>query len=165
MSALVALLFNDPYKAEEARAAVHRMEGEGLLEMDETALVVKYPDGKMRISQDTDVVSRDQQIGHVAGLLTAAITGTMPFIMASTIGGRLLGRLTDNGITNRFLKDVQKGLEPGTSVLVLVGRSDPERRRKVLDRLRGWNPRILQSDLPPEMEQAFEEAVQQQRAA
>jgi hypothetical protein len=54
---------------------------------------------------------------------------------------------------------------PGTSVLVLLGRSDAERRRQVVKRLGGWNPQILQSDLPPEMEQAFEEAVQQQRAA
>jgi uncharacterized membrane protein len=162
---MVALLFDDPYKAEEARAALHRMQGEGLVDIDETALVVKYADGKMRVSQDTNVVAKDQHIGHVAGLLTAAITGTMPFIMAGTIGGRLLGRLTDNGITNRFLKDVQKGLEPGTSVLVLVGYSDPAQRQQVVERLRGWNPKILQSDLPPEMEQAFEEAVQQQRAA
>src|SRR4030095_1376573 len=45
-SKLVAVVFDDPYKAEEARAALHRMGGEGLLEIDETALIVKYADGQ-----------------------------------------------------------------------------------------------------------------------
>ena len=40
---LVAVVFDDPYKAEETRAALHRMGGEGLLEIDETALIAKYP--------------------------------------------------------------------------------------------------------------------------
>jgi uncharacterized membrane protein len=49
MSKLIALAFDDPYKADEARAALHRMEGEGLLEMDETAVIVatkKQVEGK-----------------------------------------------------------------------------------------------------------------------
>ena len=33
MSHLIALIFEDPFKGEEARAAVHRMAGDGLLEL------------------------------------------------------------------------------------------------------------------------------------
>jgi hypothetical protein len=47
-----------------------------------------------------NVVEQSQQVGHVLGL--AAATGTMPFIMAGTIGGELIGRLTDHGVTNEF---------------------------------------------------------------
>src|SRR5947207_4393543 len=80
-SKLIALVFDDPYKADEARAAIRRMSGEGLLESDEAALVIKDEEGKTRVTQETDVVAKHQHIGHIAGLAAAALTGTMPFIM------------------------------------------------------------------------------------
>src|SRR5258707_12879887 len=105
---LIALVFDDPYKADEARAALNRMGGEGLLEIDETAVIVKKPDGKVRVSQDTNIVENTQHVGHIAGLVTAAITGTMPFILGGTIAGKLIGKLRDDGITNKFLKSICK---------------------------------------------------------
>ena len=75
---LVAVVFDDPYKAEEARAALHRMGGEGLLEIDETALIAKYPDGKTRVSQDVNIAADGEKVGHIAGLLTAVATGAIP---------------------------------------------------------------------------------------
>jgi uncharacterized membrane protein len=151
-SKLMALVFDDPYTADEARAALRRMGGEGLLEIDETSVIFYPLDGKMQISQDLNVVAKDQHVGHLAGLVVAAITGTMPFILAGTVGGALIGKLTDHGITNKFLKQVGQQLRPGMSVLVILGRSDPERRRKVVERLRVFRPTIVQSDLPPWLE-------------
>src|SRR5262249_20705352 len=88
---LIALIFDDLYKADEARAALHRMEGDGLLEIDETAVIVRKAHDKVRISQDINVVAKDKHVGHVIGLVAAAATGTLPFIMAGTIGGDLIG--------------------------------------------------------------------------
>ena len=62
---LIALVFDDPYKADEAHAALNRMSGEGLLEIDETAVIVKKADGKVRVSQDVDILTKDQHLGHV----------------------------------------------------------------------------------------------------
>jgi uncharacterized membrane protein len=42
-SRLLALVFDDEYDADEAKAALHRMGGEGLLSIDESAVVVKHP--------------------------------------------------------------------------------------------------------------------------
>jgi uncharacterized membrane protein len=141
------------------------MEGEGLIELKETALIRKYPDGKTRISRDVDVEEKEQKVGHLVGLLTAAVTGTMPFVMLGTLAGRLLGRETDHGITNKFIKDVTKELKPRTSVLILLARSDEERRKKVMERLAPSNSKILESDLPPELEQDINNAAQKARAA
>ena len=157
---LVALVFDDPYKADEARAALNRMGGEGLLEIDETALIVKSADGKVRTSQDTNTVEEGKHIGHIAGLVTAAITGTMPFILAGTLGGKLIGRLRDDGVTNKFLKKVTEELQPNTSCLVLYARSDPERRKQVVERLGAFRPKVLESDFPPEIEKEFNDAMQ-----
>jgi len=54
---LVALVFDDPYTAEEARADLRRMGGEGLLDIDETALIATYTDGRMRVSQDVSIAA------------------------------------------------------------------------------------------------------------
>ena len=162
---LIAVVFDDPYKADEARAALNRMGGEGLLEIDETAVIVKKADGKVRVSQDVNVVEKDQHFGHIAGLVTAAVTGTMPFILAGTVAGSLIGRLTDHGVTNKFLKSVQKELQPNTSVLVVYARSDPERRKKIAERLVVFNPKILESDMPPELEQQIQNEMQEAKKA
>jgi uncharacterized membrane protein len=75
-SRLLALVFDDEYDADGAKAALHRMGGEGLLSIDESAVVVKHPDGKIRLTQDVNVVEKDQHVGHVMGLVAAAVTGT-----------------------------------------------------------------------------------------
>jgi uncharacterized membrane protein len=156
MSHLMALVSDDPYKADEARAALRRMGGEGLLEIDETALIIKQADGMVQARQDQDSPATDQKFGHIAGLLAAAVTGTLPLILAGTVAGRLIGRLTDHGVTDRFLRAVKGELHPGTSALIVVARSDPERRKRVAERLCSFNPKVLQSDLPPEVEQQIE---------
>ena len=163
-SQLIALVFDDPYKADEAKAALNRMGGEGLLEIDETAVVVRNADGKLRLTQDVNVVAKDQKFGHIAGLVTAAITGTMPFIMVGTLAGKLIGKLTDHGITNKFVKDVGNEIQPGTSALILLARSDEERRKRIAERLGVFAPKILESDLPPEVEAALQAISDQAQA-
>ena len=162
---LVAVVFDDPYKAEEARAALHRMGGEGLLEIDETALIAKYKDGKTRVSQDVNIAANGEKIGHLAGLLTAAVTGTLPFILAGTLGGWLVGKLADHGITNSFIAKVKKEVGPGTSALILLARSDDQRRGKVLERLEPFKPKIIESDMPEDVEHEVTRALEQEQVA
>ena len=165
MSKVIALVFNDPYGADEARAALFRMEGGGLLEEDETAVIVKKTGDKMRITQDTNIVSKRQQVGHLAGILAANLTGTMPLILVGTIAGRLFGRFTDHGVTNSFINKVKKELEPGKSALLLCGQSDAADRRKVIEKLRQWSPTILESDMPEELVKEVNDALHEQQAA
>jgi uncharacterized membrane protein len=164
-SKLVAVVFDDPYKAEEARAALHRMGGEGLLEIDETAMVVKYADGSGRVSQDVNVAANGEKVGHLAGLITAAVTGTFPFIIAGTVGGWLVGKLTDHGITNSFIARVKKEVVPGTSALIVLARSDAERRGKVIERMEVFKPTIIESDLPDEVEREITKALEHEQMA
>jgi uncharacterized membrane protein len=135
------------------------MAADGLVQLDETAVLARQTDGKVRMAQDLDIVGRDQQAGHIVGLLAAAATGTLPVILGATLAGRLLGTLTDHGITSRFLKRVGRQLQPGTSALVILGRSDPANRRQVLERLRQFNPKVLESNLPPALEQRLEQLL------
>src|SRR5258708_15175793 len=134
MSHLIALVFDDQFKGEEARAVFHRMAGEGLLEMNDSVFIARKPDGKTSVSQENKVMGRDQEIGHVAELIAAAVTGTMPFVLAGTLAGRLTG----HGITRKFIRDLKQELRPGISGLVVLGGSDPERKHKIVDRIPGF---------------------------
>src|SRR5262245_7423058 len=131
MSRLVAISFEDMYSADEACAAVRRMAGEGLLELGETAVIQVDREGKKRVRQDVDIVHQRQHIGHIAGIVAAAVTGTLPFIFVGTLAGRLIGSVTDHGITDRFVRDLQKKLQPGSSALILYGASDDLRRPEI----------------------------------
>src|SRR5258708_35128439 len=149
MSHLIALIFDDQFKGEEARAALHRMAGEGLLEMNDTVFIARKPDGKISVSQEDNIIGRDQKIGHVAGLIATAVTGTMPFVLAGTLAGRLIGRLTDHGITRKFIRDLKQELRPGTSGLVVLGSFDPERGQKCQERMYASRGAILKSNFLP----------------
>jgi uncharacterized membrane protein len=164
MSTLVALMFDDPFKAEEARAALHRMGSEGLLEMDETALIVKDPQGRVRISQDLNVVSKDRRTGHILGMIVSAVTGTMPFILGGTTSGHVMGRLNDNGITKTFITQLGQDLRPGTSALIMLGRSDAQRRQRVIDQLAPFQPKLIESDLPTDLENELQRSLTQHAA-
>ena len=55
-SRLIGLVFDDMYTADEARAALRRMAGDyRWLDLDETAMIIKAYDGKVRVSQDKDI--------------------------------------------------------------------------------------------------------------
>ena len=162
MSHLIALMFDDEYSADEARAALRRMAGEGLLALHEAAIITMGREGEKHVRQDVDAVAKTQHVGHIAGLVAAAVTGTMPLIMVGTLAGRLIGRLQDTGVTNSLIKRVQQELRPGTSALLIYAESDRDRREKIADRLRHWNPRVLESDMPPELEQEIRDQLERE---
>ncbi|GAB3368103.1 hypothetical protein GCM10027431_12990 [Lysobacter rhizosphaerae] len=166
MSKLIALVFDDLYKADEARAALFRMEGEGLLDIDETAVVVRKDGEKVRITQDINIVSKRKQTGHLIGLIAANLTGMRPLILAGTIAGEIFGKLTDDGVTNSFIDKVKAELTPGKSALLLCARSDDEdRRKRIVAGLSKWSPRVLDSDLPEELERKIDKTLQQSAAS
>ena len=51
MSHLIALIFDDPFKGEEALATVHRMAGDGLLDLEDSVLIKNSQDGHFLLSR------------------------------------------------------------------------------------------------------------------
>ena len=165
MSHLIALIFDDQFKSEEARAALHRMVGEGLLQIEDSVLITRKPDGKTTVSQEDKVTRKGEKTGHVLGLVTAAITGAFPFVIAGTLAGRLVGRLMDHSVTNKFIKTVKSETTPGCSVLILLGESDPERRQKISERLSNFGGKVLECEMPEEMREEINRDIEGQTAA
>jgi uncharacterized membrane protein len=156
-SALIALVFDDPFKADEARAALLRMTGEGLLTLDETAVLSRKTEKEVRVTQDANLATKGESIGRLVGAVAASV---VPFAapLGAALGGHIADAL-DKGISNRFIKDVQKELQDGTSVLILVVRASRQHSAEVIERLRRFNPKVLKSELSPEEEAALTAAL------
>src|SRR6185436_17596275 len=118
---LYAVAFDDEFKSDEARALFKRMAGEGLLVIEETAVVIMSIDGKPTITQDADVTKSRRIEGHWLGILAAAMTGVLPLIMVGTVGGEIVGRMTDHGLTEGVMKPIADAMQPCTSALFGLG--------------------------------------------
>src|SRR5260370_15232797 len=86
-------------------------------------------------------------------------------VLAGPQAGGRIGKHTDHGITHKFISDLKTELQPGTSGLVVLGSTDPQRRRKIQERMQSFGGRILESDLPPELQEEIESEIERQKAA
>lgn len=117
---LVAIAYDDEFKADEARIIVRRAQREGISDVLETAVVVYGADGKKRLTQDVDLEGRRRSAGHWLGIAAALATGVPPLIFVGTAAGEIVGRLTDSGILTSDLKQAANELQPGTSALFVL---------------------------------------------
>jgi uncharacterized membrane protein len=138
------------------------MAGEGLLVLDQTAIAIVGLDGKATITQDVDVTGTRRTQGHWVGIVAAAITGVTPLIMAGTVAGQVVGRLTDQGITKQKMQPIVDALTPETSALFVLGyvRHDQD-RATIVERLRPLNPRIVETSVSPVLRQQIEALLDQ----
>lgn len=159
-SHLVVIVYDDEYKADEARLILRRAQGEGLIELVETAVVVRAKDGKLGLYQDVDLVGKRKSQGHWLGIAAAVVTGVQPLILVGTATGALIGKLTDKGIKGGDLRDIGHDLTDGTSaLLVLANRTD--HRDAVAERLRPLGGKIAQTTLDPDAQAALAAALEE----
>src|SRR5579864_7899318 len=137
------------------------MAGERFLTINDLALITKKLDGKFVVAQEDEPIGKGQKKGHVAGLVAAAVAGTMH----GAAGGPLRSRLMDHGITHRFVKNLKQELEPGTSALIILAGPDPDHRQKIAERLKDFDPNVLESELPAEVQHEIEREIDDTHAA
>jgi uncharacterized membrane protein len=156
---LIAIGYDDMFKADEAWIAVKRMAYEGVCRLRDSAAVVKQYDGKLTLSRDEDIVAQRKNAGHWIGIVAALATGVQPFILAGTAAGALIGRLTNTGLDSKFLKEVGKALEPGRSALFLLGGDAQE--EIMLERLKPLGGTVLHATVSDEVIQQINQALEQ----
>ena len=164
MSTLVAVGYDDQYKAEEVRLMLRRMQKEYLVDIEDAVVAVKDDKGKVRLNQPFSLA----KAGAVSGGFWGALIGLVflnPLLgMAVGAGaGAVSGALTDVGLDDKFMKELASTLKPGSSVLfALVRTSAPDR---VLEELKGTGGKILRSNLTHEDEARLQKALSAAQAA
>ena len=148
MSNLIVVGFENEADAFALRAALVKMQGEYLIEMEDAVVVTRDATGKVQLHQAVNLAAT----GALGGAFWGTLIGMLflnPLIGAAigATSGALSGKLTDIGINDGFMKELGATLVAGTSALfVLVRKSTPD---KVLAGLQAFagKGKVLQTSL------------------
>lgn len=158
MSDLIAIAYDDEYKAEQVRLDLVKMQKEHLIELEDAAVVVKDKDGKVKLKQAVNLTAA----GAVSGSFWGLLIGTLFFsplagLALGAAGGALSGALSDIGVDDNFMKELGETLTPSTSALfVLVRKVTPD---KVLEEIAPYGGKVLRTSLTKDEEAQLQEVL------
>lgn len=162
MSDLVVVGFDNVLKADEVLHKLGQMQKEHLVDLEDAVVVIKNKKGKVKIKQAYDLVTS----GAIGGGFWGSLIGLLflhPLlgVAAGIATGALSGALTDIGINDEFIENLGQTIEPGTSALfLLVRKATPD---KVLDELRPYGGKLLQTSLSKSDEESLKAALEKAR--
>ena len=159
MSNLIVIGFDDESTAFSMRAELVKMQKEYLIEMEDVVVVTKDDNDKVKLHQAVNLTASGAVSGSFWGLLIGFLF--LNPIAGAAVGagaGALGGKLADIGINDEFMKDLAETFTPGTSALfVLVRKATPD---KVLDGLKGFKGKVLQTSLTKDKEEELRKVLE-----
>jgi uncharacterized membrane protein len=164
MAELIVLGFKDTTKADEVVPQLQTMQGEGLIQLADWARVIRREDGKIEVRQAENITGAGAAGGALLGMLIGLIF-LMPLagLVVGAATGAIIGHFADYGISDQFIKDVGNQITPGSSALFLyVTRVT---RDRVIERLRPYDPTVLQTSLSHDAEDRLRSAMEAQPPA
>jgi uncharacterized membrane protein len=157
MSELIVFAFPTEDGAFSMDDTIHQLKKEELITLDDAAVVIRKPDGKIKVKQATNLVG----VGALDGAFWGMLIGL--FFWAPWLGlplgavaGAISGALSDYGINDDFIKEVGATIKPGGSALFLLISKWTE--DKALERLKKFNATIVRTSLSNEDEQKLKAA-------
>lgn len=149
MSDLVVSVFDSEFKAEEVWLHLRKTEAGHLIDLDDSAVLVRRKDGKVELHH----VSHFTIGGAVTGGFWGSVVGALMlnplfaligFTAGAVVGG-VAGSMSHMGIDEDFMKDFAGHLEPGSSALCVLVREHLDR---VLADLESYGGKQIQTPLP-----------------
>jgi uncharacterized membrane protein len=151
MSELVVLAFDNQEGALQARDKLLDIQKQRMLQLADAAVVVRQENGRVKVKQLTDLVGGGAFGGAFWGLLIGLLFAVPWMGLAlGAAAGAGIGRLTDHGVDDRFIKEVAETIQPGHSALFLLIHTGD--LATWLDELKAFNPTVLQTSLSQEDE-------------
>jgi uncharacterized membrane protein len=152
MANLVVITFDDAEEAGRVRESLRDLEKQGLLSLDDSAVIVKDAEGKIQVKNEMD---QGLKVGAVGGGALGLLIGSIFFPFAGIIGGALvgavIGKMADLGVDQKFVRDVGAALELNTSALfILVREANPV---AAISALKPYKGQVYHTSLPADTEQ------------
>jgi uncharacterized membrane protein len=158
MANLVAIEYDDEFKAHEVRLTLVKLQQEYLIDLADAVVAVKDANGKVKLHQAVNMTAAGAARGGLWGSLMGLLF--LNPLLGAAVGaaaGAVSGALTDIGINNDFMKKLSEGFKPGTSALfVLVRSSTPD---KVVEEIKKYGGMVLQTSLCHEEEAKLQAAL------
>lgn len=160
MANLVVLGFDDKATAERVFGLVTEdLPKRQLLQLGDAALVWREQDGKPKIQQAFNTTAAGATSGAFWGTLIGLIFLNPLFGLAvGAVSGAIGGKLTDIGIDDRMMKELARQLEPGKAAVFALVRSAT--RDRVVDAIKPYSPKVLQTSLSGDDQEALVKALQ-----
>jgi len=158
---LVVLAFDDMETAEKVHQSLVSAKNQGLIQIDDAAVVVKDEEGKVKVDNQ---VARGTWIGTAVGgglgLLIGAIFFPIGGLVLGLAGGALVAKSMDLGVDGKFVDEVSEKIQPGTSALFIL--AEDANTAAILAVLREYEGHVLQTTLDTEAEEAIKKALHDQ---
>lgn len=158
MATLVVIGYENELKAEEVRLALLKMQKEYLIDLADAVVVVREPDGKVKLRQMYNLTAAGAVSGGFWGSLVGLIFLNPLFGLAvGAAAGAISGALTDVGLDDKFMKQLAETLKPGSAALcVLIRQMTSD---KVIEELQQFGGTVIKSNLCHENENKLREAL------
>jgi uncharacterized membrane protein len=157
VSELVTVAFDNETGAAEMRDVLVDLQKRRLVALDDAAVVVRRPDGKVKVKQAVSLVGTGALGGAFWGMFVGLLFW-VPWLglAAGALSGALGGALSDYGLDDGFVREVGNTIQPGHSALfLLIREATPDR---LMEELKQFNGRILHTSLSKEAEAKLKES-------
>jgi len=119
---IIVAAFQDPNGASAALEELKQAKKQGLIKIEDAAILVKDADGKLRIKETADMGGgKGAVIGGVLGGVVGLLAGPIGW---AALGGAVIGGLVakshDGGFSDARLKQIGDSLKPNTSAIIAV---------------------------------------------
>jgi uncharacterized membrane protein len=140
---LVVVDYEDAFKAREVRTNLLKKEESYLSEIEDAVVAVKKPDSSVTVDHMAPLTEGEALGDSFLGNLIGSIFHQPE--PGEHAPGKPHGALDDLGVSDEFMKDVAKTLQPGHSALFVLVR--PESEGKVMEELRASGGTMLRAPL------------------
>lgn len=157
MSDMIVVAFPNDHEAFELRDKLIDLQKQHVITLEDAAVAVRKPDGKVKVKQVTSLTGAGALGGAFWGMLIGLLF-FMPWLglAIGAISGALAGKFSDIGIDDKFIKEVSETIEPGHSAIFLLVREATA--DKVLPELQAFsNGTIMQTSLTDDQEAQLRE--------
>jgi uncharacterized membrane protein/sporulation protein YlmC with PRC-barrel domain len=121
---LVARVFDDTEKAGQALDFVEDLRNRRVIKILNAAVLVKDQEGQVSVKDTKEI---DPKKGRILGVITGGLVGLLGGPVGVVVGalaglgvGGAAGKRIDEGFSDKFLKNLEQYLKPGTSALILL---------------------------------------------
>ncbi len=160
MSSVVAITFDDPEQAPQMREKLRELEHQGLLSLDDAAVIVRDENGKFHVKGQADRgVKTGAVAGGVIGLLLTSIFFPIGGIVLGALAGAGIGASARIGIDKQFVKDIQESMPNNSSAIIIYARqANAAAVRAAVEPFKG---KVFQSSLDSDADEQLRKAVEQ----
>jgi uncharacterized membrane protein len=158
MSHILVVTFEDENQASSVLESLKALEHQGLLRLDDAALIVKNAQGEVHVKNKTETgVKTGALTGGFLGLLIAGFLFPLAGIAIGAAGGALVGKSLHTGVDKEFVIEVRNSLQPGTSAILFI--VSHENIGVLIAALEPYSGKVYQCSFDSEEEEQLRQAL------